>query len=410
VSSFLLVTQYFPPERGAAQVRLAAVVKQLRRFGHHVEVVTALPNYPTGSIFAGWPRRPLVTRVEDGVRVRRVWVWAAMGSGAGRILNYLSFGIMSLVGLLRSARADWVIVEYPTLLGALPAVVIGRLRRQRVALLVADLWVDSIVEVGALPDGVALRLLRRAEIWMFRRCNAVTAVTEGVRDALLAKGVPPERLRWLPNGADTEQFCPGPCDRTMLRRAGVPDDRAVVLYAGTHGYVHGLEVVVAAAEHLADTAVTFVLVGGGSEKPALQDSVRGRGVTNVVFLDPVAPDEVAALLRCSIAGLATVRSGDLYRTIRSAKMLPTMASGRPVIYSGDDEGSRIVAAAGSGIVCPPGDPVALARAVRQVMEDPDAAGRMGAAGRQWVEQEASWSSLVQAWLGELDGGARVGGR
>ena len=47
---FLILTQYFPPETGAPQVRLAAMIRELLRLGHTVEVVTALPNYPEGQI------------------------------------------------------------------------------------------------------------------------------------------------------------------------------------------------------------------------------------------------------------------------------------------------------------------------------------------------------------------------
>lgn len=397
-----LVSQYFRPERGAAQVRLGSIVDELVRSGVTVRVVTALPNYPVGRIFDGWSRRPVQHTVEDGVDVTRVWMWASMGNGVGRILNYLTFGVMSLLGLLRTPRSHWMVVEYPTLFGALPAVVLGRLRRQRVVVIVADLWVDSIVATGTLPDGPAVAVLRRVERWMLRRAHAVTAVTEGVRDALLDKGVDRGRLTWLPNGADLTTFSPGEPDPSVRAEMGVPADHDVVLYAGTHGFVHGLEVVLDAAEVLAGEPVSFVLVGGGSEKDALVRAAAGRGLDNVVFLDPVAPEEIARMLRGSLAGLATVRSGDLYRTIRSAKALPVMSTGRPIIYSADDEGSRLVARIGAGIVTPPGDGPRLAEAVRALRSDRNAAAAMGESGRRWVEQNASWELLVRRWTDELE--------
>ena len=51
---FMLITQYYPPEIGAAAVRLQAMVDELVRRGHQVDVVTALPNYPHGRIFEGY--------------------------------------------------------------------------------------------------------------------------------------------------------------------------------------------------------------------------------------------------------------------------------------------------------------------------------------------------------------------
>ena len=101
--SFLIVTQYFAPERGAAQVRLAAIADELTKLGHRVEVVTAIPNYPTGRLFDGWRRRVIQEQVEDGRRVIRLWVWAAVGSGIGRWVNHLSFALLAPLGL-RAAR------------------------------------------------------------------------------------------------------------------------------------------------------------------------------------------------------------------------------------------------------------------------------------------------------------------
>ncbi|MEX0768123.1 MAG: glycosyltransferase, partial [Microthrixaceae bacterium] len=119
------------------------------------------------------------------------------------------------------------------------------------------------------------------------------------------------------------------------------------------------------------------------------------------FLDPVPPEQVARMLRSCTAGLATVRQGDVYRTIRSAKMLPTMASGLPVIYSGDDEGSRLVAAAGAGLVTAPGSGAELAAAVRELIASPEKARLLGAAGRDWIVANASWHQLVGNWLEQL---------
>src|SRR5437868_8187955 len=103
---FLILTQYYAPETGAPPVRLAAIAKELVREGHEVEVVTAMPNYPVGRIFPQY-RGALYRREErDGVRVHRVWVYAATGAGLRRALNFLSFAAFSILGLLRAQRPD----------------------------------------------------------------------------------------------------------------------------------------------------------------------------------------------------------------------------------------------------------------------------------------------------------------
>ncbi len=401
-ASFAFVTQYYPPEVGAAQVRLGAVTRELHRRGHPVKVLAAIPNYPTGRFLPGWSRRPVQTRDEDGISVTRVWLWPAMGSGIARMANYASFGLMSIIGLLRVGPADWTVVEYPTLFGALPAVAWCRLRRRRVVVNVADLWVDALVAVGALSDGTVVRILRRLERWLLTSADAVDAVTEGVREALIDKGVDPSRLCWLPNGVDTDRFAPGPPDPADVAAVGLREGEQLLLYAGTQGYVHGLEVVLDAAEQLREAPIRILLVGGGSERPTLEAEARRRGLERVAFWDPVPPERVADLLRVASIGLACTRAGDLYRSIRSAKMLPVMSAARPVLYSGDDEGARFVADAGAGLALPAGDADALAAAVAELVADPERAIEMGRRGRDHVIATSSWRAVVGRWLSDLE--------
>ncbi|MCB1040027.1 MAG: glycosyltransferase family 4 protein [Acidimicrobiales bacterium] len=401
--SFLIVTQYYAPERGAAQVRLGALAKQLQRRGARTEVLTALPNYPLGRIFDGWSRRPVQRVDEDGVRVVRVWIFASMGSGVMRMVNYASFGLMSLLGLAWTRPADWTIVEYPTLFGALPVATWARLRGRKVVVNVADLWVDAIVELGALRDGVAVRILRRVEAWMLRRATAVTAVTDGLRDALIAKGVDPARICTMTNGADTELFSPGAPDPAVDRELGLSPDEHLFLYAGTQGYVHGLEPFLDAAEALRDDPVRIVFVGGGSERPALEAAARSRGLANVAFHDPVPPEEIARYVRRATIGLASIRELELFKSVRSAKIFPVMACAKPVIYAGDDEGAALVRETGAGLVVAHGDVPGFVAAVRRLVADPDEARTMGEAGLRWIEDEGSWRAILERWLADLDG-------
>ncbi|MGI8938957.1 MAG: glycosyltransferase, partial [Iamia sp.] len=105
-------------------------------------------------------------------------------------------------------------------------------------------------------------------------------------------------------------------------------------------------------------------------------------------------------------GLASVRDDPIYRSVRSAKVFPTMAAGVPVVYCGHDEGAALVARAGAGLATTPGDGAALAAAIISVLDDPAGAARMGEAGRRWVEANAGWDRLVSEWVAQLDDPAR----
>jgi len=396
---FLILTQYYPPEIGAAQARLSAFAGQLQRAGHEVEVVTALPNYPGGKLDEA-DRRLLGRReVLDGVPVRRTWLLTATGVGARRLASYLSFAATGLVSALVAGRPDVVFVESPPLFLGVSGWMAARRAGAAFVLNVSDLWPDSVRDLGVLSDGRALRAAERLERWLYARATAVTAVTDGIRQALLErKGVPAHKVLFHPNGVDLDQFRPTDPDPAVRARHGLPAG-PLVLFTGNHGYAQALDTVIEAAALVPE--VTVVLVGAGSDKARIEALAEERGTTNVRFLPPVPQSEIAPLYGQAVAGLATLRNSALMEGARPAKALAVMGCGRPVIYSGAGEGAALVRTADAGLVVPPEDPRALAAAIRRLAKDPEEAARMGASGRRYVESHLSWPALTDAWLADL---------
>lgn len=407
---FLILTQYFPPENGAPQVRLAAFARVLRRLGHEVEVVTAMPNYPKGKVFRAYHGALYRREQWEGITVHRVWLYASMGAGFRRLLNYASFAVTSLAGLARARRPDYLFVESPPLLLSLPAFLAASLWRASIIFNVADLWPDSVRELGIMRDGPALRAAEHLERWTYRRSTFVTAVTEGIRTTLVNdKGVPASKVLLLTNGVDTEMFRPGPPDPDLARELGW-EGRCVLLHAGTLGIAQGLTVALDAMEALRERAPEILLafIGDGSDRRALEAAARARALTNIRFYDARPPEYVARLYRCASAGFASLKDLPLFDGARPSKIFPAMASGKPVVYSGNGEGARLLRSAAAGIVVAPEDPVGLATAIQALADNPAMAATLGANGRRYVERECSWELLISDWLAALDARSRRG--
>src|SRR5450631_386886 len=113
----LFITQYFPPETGAAQNRLSDLASRLAGAGHSVTVLTALPSYPTGRIFDGYRGRLWMKENQNGVKIVRTWLYTTKKKDfVSRMLNYLCFSISAFFGGLLVARGiDAIFVESPPL-------------------------------------------------------------------------------------------------------------------------------------------------------------------------------------------------------------------------------------------------------------------------------------------------------
>jgi glycosyltransferase involved in cell wall biosynthesis len=406
---FLFLTQYFAPEATAAPIRLAAIIRQLRRLGHDVEVVTAMPNYPVGRIFDGYRGKFYTCENWEGVRVHRVWLYAAVGKGWRRYLNYLTFTLLSFFGLMRAGKADCLFVESPPLSLSVPGFVYSRLRNVPFIFYVADLWPDAVRDnLGMNREGVVLRFARALELWSYRKADYVCAVTEGILSELQGKGVPQSKLLFLPNGVDLDQFAPMPPDDGLRQELGL-QDKEIVLYAGTLGYAHGLERILRAAKALQERRPQchFLFVGDGSAKPVTIRQAKDLGTRNVSFLDPVPPEQVRRLFSITLCGIVSLNDSSISQHTRPVKSLTAMSCGRPVVYLGPGEGGRLVKNANAGFVLEHGDPDAIAEAICHLATDPRLADSLGQNGRKFIEENLPWPLLVDRWFHDLTGRMRL---
>lgn len=393
----LILTQYYPPEIGAPQTRLAAFARELRRRKHEVEVVTAMPHHLTGRVYDGYRRKFYMRERIDGVDVHRTWVYAATGTGLKRIWNYLSFAFSSLFALFRVRRPDVVFVESPPLFLSVPGWLAARLHRSALVFNVADLWPDSVRELGVMRDGVMLRLAGQLEAWSYRRADIVNAVTQGIAATLREKKqVPRSKIAFLPNGIDVETFVPREFDEALAKKLRVCG-KPVFIYAGTHGIAQGLHHIVDAAAHVKDEAYVL-FVGSGPTKPMLVERARRAGATNVVFSEPVPLSSMPRYFSIATASIVPLVNTPLMAGARPSKIFPSLACGVPVLYCGEGESAALLSGAGAGIVVPPEHPAAVAAAMRRLLDDPQLRAGMSARARALAVERFAWSSIVGDWL------------
>src|SRR5579872_1949788 len=260
---FLLLTQYFPPEIGAPQIRLAALARVLRKCGHEVEIVTALPHHLTGQIYPEYRRRFYVEECVEGNRIIRSWAYAATGAGARRLLNYASFTITCCLGLSRAKRPDYIFVESPPLFLGIPGALYSTFRRVPMIFNVADLWPDSVRQLGILTNRTLLSIAELLESWIYKKSRYVNAMTIGIREDLLKlKHVPGSKLLFLPNGVDTALFAPSDPDPELARKLHLEGCK-VFIYAGTHGVAQGLDTLLEAAALVRERSIKLLMVGDG---------------------------------------------------------------------------------------------------------------------------------------------------
>src|SRR5580692_9347554 len=204
----LIVTHYFPPEIGAPQARLSALAATWAADGDDVTVLTGMPNHPTGVLPPSYRRAVRRRERVDGYRVVRTWLYATPNEGMARkTLGHLSFMVSSvLLGWRASGPADVVVVSSPTFFSILSGWLLARLKRARFVVEIRDLWPAIFVELGVLTNRRLIWVLERLELAAYAAADQVVVVSEGFRENLISRGVPPNKVHTIRNGVDTARF------------------------------------------------------------------------------------------------------------------------------------------------------------------------------------------------------------
>lgn len=379
--------------------------RALARAGHDVTVVTSYVQHKERAIPERYRGRRMVHEVEDGIDVWRTYSTPGYGRDLrSRISNYGTFAWWSALAGLRSPRPDVVVASSPSLPSAAAAAALAAARRARFVLEVRDLFPDSAIAMGLLTDRRIIAVSRRLERYCYARADRIVALTEGIRDGIVAQGVPPGKVELITNGVDLE-IADGASPTTA---APVPDDAFVAMYVGAHGTYSSLETVLDAAARLRDDRNTrLVLIGGGDRKPALLEEARAKGLANVAFVDPVPKREVPSWLARADACLLPYQDNPLFAGALPNKAFDYLGAARPIIASAPaGELTRMVERAGCGVAVPPEDGEAMAGAIRALAADPEGARAMGARGRAYALEHYDRARLAARFVAVVESVAR----
>lgn len=403
---FVLLTQYYTPEIGGAPVFLASLAVELKRQGHEVKVVTALPNYPTGKIFPEFRGKFVVREEREGIPVFRTWVYAAQSASMiPRLTNYFSFCLSSLLSFRWVGQPDVIFVDSPPLFLALTGLLLARIKGIPWVMNVSDLWPDAVADSGLVRSKLLLSLAKKLEAFLYRTADFVGSVTEGICEILVnEKRVPRNKVLFLPIGVDTRLFRPGPADIGLLEQHKLAG-KSVFMYAGTLGHSYGLSMILKAADRLKDRPdIVFVLLGDGPVREQLQGESAQLGLTNVTFVPPLPLAEMPRWWSVCRGALVTLKDQPVHESARPSKSLPPMASGVPIVFSGLGEMARIIKDGAAGLVVPAEQLEPFVEAIRRLADDKALAHELGENGRRLCERELNWHAVVQNWLGQISRG------
>ena len=356
MNKLLIVSNYFPPERGAASNRIGRLAAGLAERGYDVKVVCPMPNYPEGKIFDGYTGKLKSTEKIGNVSVTRLWIYPSKSANPlVRILSIASFAVCLKLYLLFARLPKTVVVQSPPLLLSFLSVMILRLRRRKVVLNISDLWPLAAVELGALKENT---IGHKTALFLekFIYTNADTIIGQS-REIL----------------QHVEKYIPG---KSSYLYRNFPEHFAMeiprsngkvkIFYAGLLGVAQG---VLEACRNIAhDPRFELHIFGDGAEREQIVSYISQSKSGTVFFHGMVAQKELAQKISSFDIAFVPLRTR-IYGSVPS-KIFEYSAQGFPVLYCGGGEGADIVRELLLGWVCEPGDYAALNQTIDAILQMP----------------------------------------
>jgi len=400
----LILTQYYPPETGAAQNRLHELAKRLSKKGIDVNVLAAMPNYPQMRIFEGYRKKSHVKESIDDITVMRSWIYVKNSKSIfHRLINYFSFVISSFfTGWFRLGKYDYVLCESPPLFLGISAYLLSRLKRAKLIFNVSDLWPESAEKLGLIKSKFLLGMSTRLEECLYKRSALIVGQTQGIVSNISGR-FPQKHVYWLPNGAELKYYDPNSYDKGWREQNGFRNDDFLVFYGGIFGHAQGLEVIINAADHLRDhRKIKFVIMGNGPLKDEITLMKKEKNLHNVSLFDTVPKSKMPNVLLEIDVSVVPLKKLELFKGAIPSKIFESLAMMKPILLGVEGEAKELFIDEGEcGLAYEPENDAELAEKVLLLANEPDSLKVLGQNARNYVEQKFDRVKIADTFYNEL---------
>jgi glycosyltransferase involved in cell wall biosynthesis len=391
-----VVTELYYPEETSTGYYLTRIAEGLAD-DFDVKVLCGQPTYSARGVVA--PKHEHHKRVE---------IFRASGTTldknviAFRLVNMLTLGLSIFISAIRNFhQGDKILVV--TTPPSMPFVVAlaSLFKGSSYILLIHDNYPEILIAVGkSKPDSIVAKTISFFNRWLYKYAAKIIVVGRDMYDLLVRKtaglDIP---IVTIPNWAELESVSPAPREENQLLSELGLTEKFVFLYAGNLGHPNDLESIVECARMLRDRAeLHFIFLGAGVKRKWLESKVKELALENITILDPRPRSEQSVFLNaCDVALVSLVNN--MVGVSMPSRTYNILAAGRPVLAL-TEEGSelaRVVEEDEIGWVVPPGDPSALASAVREILDNRSKLAAMADAARRSALTKYSLETALEKY-------------
>jgi glycosyltransferase involved in cell wall biosynthesis len=356
MEEILIISNYYPPEKGAAANRIEQLALKLHQNNYNVTVLCPLGNYPKGELFPEYKGKFSVTEKLQNITVKRLWIYPSVSKNIfKRTLSVLSFSSMLFFYLLIKKTPKKVIVQSPPLLLSFVSVLVLSLMRKKIILNVSDLWPLAAIELKALKkDSFSHRVSLYFEQFIYAKASLIFGQSNEIITHIHSM-FPEKECHLYRNFPDHQT--------NQMDFVTAVNEPIKLFYAGLLGVAQGVFDLCRSIE-LQEKNIELHIFGDGTEKSLIEDLIRQNPEKKIFFHGMLGRTTLHEKLKTFDIAIVPLKTR-IYGSVPS-KIFEYGALGFPILYFGGGEGEAIVRENNMGWVANVGDLESLNSSLKEI--------------------------------------------
>jgi glycosyltransferase involved in cell wall biosynthesis len=345
MEEILIISNYYPPEKGAAANRIEQLALKLNQNKYNVSVICPLGNYPKGELFDEYKDKFSVTENRDGITVKRLWIYPSVSKNLlVRIISVLSFSAMLFFYLLFKKTPKKVIVQSPPLLLSFISVFVLSLKNKKIILNISDLWPMAAIELNALKkDSFSHKFSMFLERYIYKKATLIL----GQSNEIIT------HIHTLYSDKKCYLYRNFPDHNVSVIELKTEENQPIkIFYAGLLGIAQGVFELCQKID-IKGLNVELHIFGDGVEKTQLEALISSKKEERLFFHGMLDRTELHQQLKSFDIAIVPLKTR-IYGSVPS-KIFEYGSLGFPILYFGGGEGGTIVIENNLGWVAAVGD-------------------------------------------------------
>jgi len=332
MEELLIITNYYPPEKGAAANRMEQLALKLNQNNYAVFVVCPLGNYPEGKLFQEYKGKFSIKENRKGIAVKRLWIYPSVSKNVLiRVFSVLSFSFGLFFYLLFKKTPRKVLVQSPPLLLSFISVFVLSLKKKKIIVNVSDLWPLAAIELNAMKeDSFSHKLSLFMERYIYKKASVLLGQSNEIIEHI--HSIFPEKNCFL--------YRNFPDQNNSLIEPKEEGQPIKIFYAGLLGIAQGVLELCKKIDWKTHN-VEFHIYGDGAEKQEINNLILSGELKNVFFHGIVNREVLHEKIKAYDVALVPLKAR-IYGSVPS-KIFEYSSLGFPILYFGGGEGEKLVA-------------------------------------------------------------------